>query len=377
MSDIFKDAVVELNLEVSEMETDISGVVVLDRTRVQEILNDYEDEKPQFPVLRVEAGTVSKNGNLWPEDILDSVAEQINSAEIPGFWGHIPPEQRGYVYPDPETLWLGATVKKEAGKKVLYVKGYNHPESRARKHRRLAKVTSWMGKASGRVINGVRNVETFALESIDWARPGSNGMSARVVAWASEMEDERSDNDVDWAKITLADIQRENPALFTLMKQQVEAEQAAAVQEMKEKADKAEEQGTLLGNLRKLLKIDEEKDIIEAVTEIVTKVEDEGKKAIKDRVAAIVGKKVTDERAKATIMRLIPVSEMEALSDKDEDAIKGFVEGKMKDDEDIAAVVSEMSGAPAPLSRTGDHSRDGSREKVGRSGMVRSGVTKL
>lgn len=371
MSDVFTDEQVELSITVSEMATDVGQVVRLDPTRVQEILDDYEDDKPQFPILRIEAGTVSGNGNNWPESLLTNIAEQINNEERPGYWGHIAPNERSYKFPDPETIWLGATVKNESGKQVLYVKGYNVPGGRARKHRRMAKVTSWAGKASGRVVNGIRNIESFALESIDWARPGSNGMSARVVAWATEME---GSEEMDFSKVTLADIERENPSLFELMRQRVQAETAAQVQEMKDKADKADEAEGVFAKLRKLLKIGDDADVVEAVAEAMTKVEDIGKGELRDRVAAVLTGKLKNEKAKSAVLRLFPVTEMVGKTDEE---IKTEVESFLTTDDDAKAIVTEMEQAPAPLARGGRQNQGGDRSKVGGSGMVVTGVTKL
>lgn len=371
---VFTDEPVQFFLEVEEMETteDVSRIVTLDRTRVEEILKDYNDEHPQFPILRVEAG-LSGNGNNWPESVLSDIAEQINRDEKPGYWGHIPPEQRGYVFPDVETLWLGATVKTESGKKVLYVKGYNHPESRARKHRRLAKVTSWAGKASGHVVSGVRQIEKFALESIDWARPGANGMNARVIAWATEMEG--SEDEVsDLSKVTVDELRAANPSLFTLVRQEVEREQQQAVQEMKEKADRAEQADTVFTKLRKLLKIDDSKDIVEAVTEAVSRVEEISKGELKEKVlAALTGKlgdKDETKAARQTILRLFPVTEMVGKTD---DEIKTAVENFLSNDDEAKVIVTEMVQPPSPLRGQGSHKKS----DVGRSGMVSVGTTKL
>lgn len=371
---VFTNEPVELNLEVSEMVSEIGQVVRLDQSRVQELLEDYEDDKPQFPILRVTAGEVSGNGNDWPNSILTSVAEQVNAQEYPGYWGHIKPEERGYVFPDIETVWLGATVKTEAGQPVLYVKGYNVPGGKPRKHRRLARFTSWAGKASGRVINGVRKIESFTLESIDWARPGSNGMNAKVVAFATEMEGgENTVSELDLSKVTLDDIEKGNPSLFALMRQKVEAD--LDVTEMKKAQDALTERETLLLKLRKLLKINDDADVEEAVVRMVEQIDNLGATTLKEKVAEYLAEKFKGEdkaAARKTILRLIPVTEMEGASDED---LKKKVDEKLSDDDEIKTVVTEMIQGPGPLSRG---RRDlGGNDKVGNSGMVKVGATKL
>lgn len=368
MSDIFNE-VVDLDIEVSEMASDAGHIVKLNKVRVQELLDEYEDEKPQFPILRIESG-VSGNGNNWPVSVLESVCEQINSDEKPGYWGHIRPEDRSYVFPDPETLWLGATIKAEGGKNVLYVKGYNLPGSKARRHRSLAKVTSWAGKGSGKIVNGVRMMEKFALESIDWARPGAAGMSAHVVGFATEMEG--SENQVDWSKITLADIERENPSLLALMQQKVEGAHKDSITEMEADAEFGKEAKGIFEKLREALGVDEKTDLVATVTEMKEQTDNLSKTTLQDKVKGILGGKLKSTHAQAAVGRMIDVTEMEGLSDED---LASKVDEILGSDADIKAVITEMEQAPAPLpSRRRDM---GEGSKVGASGMVTVGSQKL
>jgi hypothetical protein len=379
MADEFVIENAELELEVSEMVGDVSGIVKLNKTRVAELTEAYEDEHPQFPILRVEAG-LSGNGNNWPDAILHNVAEQINKDEKPGYWGHIPPDRVGYDYPDPETLWLGAVVKKESGKDVLYVKGYNIPGGRARRHSKsgLARLTSWAGKASGKVVGGVRHIETFRLSSIDWARPGSQGMNAAVAGYATEMK-EGEVAEVDWAKATLADIERENPSLFKLMKARVEEEMEDSISEMKKDADAGKESETIFSKLRKLLGIGDDADVVEAVTEVVSKVDAIGTGELKERVLTALTKHLKGDEPKvkatrATVMRLFPVTEMVG---KDDGEIEKAVETFLAEDAEASVLVTEMVTAPAPLSRSRQNGDKSDGGKVGRSGMVSVGSSKL
>jgi hypothetical protein len=360
---------IEVDVDVAEMTEDVAGIVKLNANRVQELLDDYGDDKPQFPILKIRAG-ISGNGNNWSEAVLNDVAEQINLDEKPGYWGHINPAERGYAFPDPETLWLGAKVKKENGQSVLYVKGYNIPGGRARRHRSLAKVTSWAGKCSGPVVGGVRQIQKFALESIDWARPGTQGMSAGVVALATEME-EGDKVEVDWGTVTLTDLEKHNPSLFTLMKQKVEADHADSVTEMEADAEKGKQAETVFSRLRQVLGIDDKTDIIEAVTEVQERVDNINQLEIKDKLLAVLTGKLKNPKARATVLRLIPVQEMEGKTD---DEIETLVTEMFTNDEDIKAVVTEMEQSPAPLTQG---RRERGTSKIGGSGMVRETTTKL
>lgn len=370
-----KDAV--LDLEVSEMTADAGKIVSIPRMRVQELQDVYGDDKPEFPVLRVRVGKEpTKNGNLWPPSILGIVEEQINKQEFPGYLGHISPEREGYDFPATQTLWLGARVVDEGGEPTLYVKGYNIPGRTARSDVKagVIKTASWRGKASGRVVNGVKMIENMVLKSIDWARPGTNGMDAKVVAIASEMEGSEEVAEVNIGKLTLDDVQRENPSLFTLMKQKVEDEHADDVQEMKEKADKADEAESLFTKLRKLLKIEETDDIYKAVSDAIEKVEKVGAGELRDQVLNVLKTKLKgNERAQSAVLRLFPVTEM---AGKDEDEIKTEVEKFLSDDEDAKAIVTEMVQGPAPLTSR-SRGLGTTDDKRGSSGMVKVGSKKL
>lgn len=367
----------ELDVQVSEMATDAAAFVTLDPAKVQRLTETYQDDAPEFPVLKVEPGT-SKNQRVWSDDLMHDIAEQINTLQPVAYQGHIKPEDDGYAFPPVQTIWLGATAKKEGSQTVLYVKGYNIPGSEIR-DKKLVKSgivteTSWRGKAAVRTVNGVQHIDRFVLESIDWSRKGKAGMKAGVVAIASEMN-EGSDNDMEWAKVTLDDIRRENPALFDLMKAQVEADSATQVAEMKEKADKADEAETVFTKLRAVLKVDEAADVIAAVTDVVSKVEKIGAKEIRERISDILGGKIKDDRAKATVMRLLPVSEMEGL---DDDKLAAKIDEVFESDEDIKSIVSEMGSGPAPLAHgRSSESRQSGGSKVGASGMVTVGRRKL
>lgn len=361
----FSDEPLELTFEVSEMVSEIGQVVRLDQSRVSTLLEDYGDDKPQFPILRVESGQ-SGNGNNWPESLLVDIAEQINREEKPGYWGHIKPDERGYVFPDPETLWLGATVKNESGKKVLYVKGYNIPGGRARRHRSLAKVTSWAGRGGGKFVNGVRQMERFVLESIDWARPGSAGMNARVVSWATEMEG--SDKEVDWSKVTLDEIERENPSLFTLMEQRAASKTQAVVTEMEKKVEKGEEAQSLVDKLYAALGLKPEDDVdpIEKVATLVSEVEKVGTAEVRQRIKAVLSKKFKNEGTLKVLDRLVPVTEMSGANDDD---LEKKIDEWLSTDDDAKAIVTEMEQAPAPLTRSARGNGNES-DKIGQSGMV-------
>jgi len=365
----------DATMEVSEMAADAGAIVQLDPSRVQQLTEATGDEKPQFPILRVEGGT-SGNGNHWSDEILRDVAEQINKEEPVAYLGHIKPEDDGYAFPEPQTIWLKAVTRDEGGKTVLYVKGYNFPQAKIREYLRtgVTRVASWRGKAAGPVMGGVRYIKEFKLESFDWSRKGKQGMNARVVALATEMQ-EGSEDDVEIGKLTLTELQAANPSLVDLIKAEGKKETEATISEMEPKVEAADKAEETFKKLRDVLGIDESADIVQAVGDVVEQVENVSKKTLMEKIGEVVAGKVKGDRARSAVLRLVPVTEMEGKSDDD---LKSAVEALFDSDEDIKAIVTEMEGGAGPLRHTGSGDRmTGSESKVGQSGMVKTGTTKL
>jgi hypothetical protein len=357
LHDIILDGVV-----VTEMEAGVENYVPLDPKLVAELTQG--DDNPQFPVICIESGT-SKNKFEWPHDVLVDAAEQVNKMQPVGYLGHIRPEDDRYAFPPPQTKWLKAVTKKEGDKTKLYVKGYNLPEPEPiRRYVRMGLVdsTSWKGKASVQHLRGgVQRVTKFALESIDWSRKGKAAMSARLITVAAEMEGEEEVDGL--SKVTIAEITAENPSLVELIKRDGAAEAEAKVAEMEEVVEEVEEHRTLMTKLRELLGIDEKVDLLEAVGLLQTKFTDITTKNVKERVGELLKSKVKDDDARAAVLRLIPVNEMEDLED---DALKTKVAETMESDETIKAIVNRFSGAPPPTGKKRDIAEMGDGENDGR-----------
>jgi hypothetical protein len=342
LHDIYLDSI-----PIAEMDAGAEEYVPLDPKIVNRIKKDMEDENPQFPVIKVMEGT-SRNKIRWDGDILVSIAEQINENQPVGYLGHIKPEDDRWVLPPPQTWWLKGVTKKEGDKTVLYVKGYNLPDEPIRRYVKAGVVNSvsWHGKAAVQhVKGGIQQVKEFALESIDWSRKGKAAMSARLVTVAAEMEGEE-ERVSDISKLTPAELKAENPNLYQLIVNETEAGQEEKIEELQEKAKDAETSGALFAKLREVLHIDDKADILEAVSKVVTAVEEIGRKNVTERLAAILTEKIKDDDARAAVMRLMPVAEM---GDLDDDKLKEKVNETIDNDETIKAIVNRFSGSPAPL----------------------------
>lgn len=376
------DTILDFEFELQEMTVDPKSVVAVNPNRVAELAECYSDETPEFAVLRIQGGAVSGNGNDFADSVFTDVAEQINRSEKPGYLGHIKPEDKGYVFPEPQALWLAAKATRESGKPTLYVKGYLINGTLGKKHVKsgLIKTASWAGKASGKIVGRVKKIDKFLCESIDWSRPGSEGMDARVVAIVTEMEG--SEDNVDWATATLADIRAGNPSLFDLMKQEVEKENQAHVSEMEADAEYGKTAKGLLSKVREALGLgdkDKDEEILTHVTEMQEERSNRNTKTLRTKIAAHLKDKIKNEQARSAVLDLIPISEMSGL---DDDALVKAVDKQFEDNKNIQFIVTEMDSGPTPLTHRGRREPSGgagggSGKKQDRVGMTRTSTVKL
>lgn len=366
LHDIFLEGVT-----VVEMEAGFEDYVKLPKALIAELTED--DDNPQFPVICIETG-VSANKFEWTEEVLEDAARQINEMQPVGYLGHIKPEEDRYAFPPIQTKWLKAVTKKEGNKTKLFVKGYNLPDPEPiRRYVRLGLVdsTSWKGKAAVQHLKGgVQRVTKFALESIDWSRKGKAAMSARLVTVAAEQAGKEGDEVSDLAKVTVAEITAENPNVVELIKRDAVVEANEKIAEMEPVVEEVEEHRTLMTKLRELLGIDKDADLLEAVGELQTKFTSITTKNVTERIGELLKSKIKDDKARAAVLRLIPVNEMEDLED---DALKTKVEETMEGDETIKAIVNRFQGTAPPkgkdrdISEMGDGDDTAERYKSGRS----------
>jgi hypothetical protein len=124
-----------LSATVAEMSPDPAAGSIdipVDTGKIKGILE--RDKDPRFVTIQVAREGVSKNGRNYSADVIQSIAEQINSTQPIGGAGHIPDDQRSHAFPKTETVWLGAVVKEIDGKKVCYAKGYVFPDAQNRRN---------------------------------------------------------------------------------------------------------------------------------------------------------------------------------------------------------------------------------------------------
>lgn len=310
---------------IAEMSTDgLSGKidVPVDADLLREIVGD--DASPMFVTIEVAREGKSRNNRYYGKKIIQSMAEQINSRHPDGYMGHLTDDERSHKFPEPQTIWLGATAKEVNGKAVLFAKGYVLPEAKSlRSYLRKAKAAGKNVAVSvyGKVRNAVRNTAgvldltnaTFMLESVDWARPGSEGFPSQgQFMVTAEMVDNAKGEEMTKeevvASLTADELKDMNPELVAEMTTEaVEAAKETVVSEMTAESDKAvqtiaEMQSTinqyeLKEQLRDKVRSPAARKVIEGM--VLSEMTDEA------TVAETVDKVLASESGKAVISEMI------------------------------------------------------------------------
>lgn len=217
------------------------------------------DKNPMFVTIEVINEGVSRNGRAYDRETIISLAEQINAKKPTGYFGHLKDDERGNKFPEPQTIWIGAKVEEVGGKVRLFAKGYVLPEAKSlrsflKKAKAISKnvAVSVYGLAQV-VVDKVSNtqlVKSMQLESIDWARPGSEGVpNMGLFTVTSEMADDSEDikkqgeskpmNKQEVLKsATAAELKEANPEVVSeMVTEAVEAKQAELETVVSEMAD--------------------------------------------------------------------------------------------------------------------------------------------
>lgn len=358
--------------------------------RAASIKAALEDDKTEIAVVRVEEGW-SRSGRLWPATEIDRIVAQTNELEPVGHLGHIPDDEESTSMPEPQTTWVGAIAKTEPSKlkgkvgemvRVAYFAGYNHPGAKIRGiiKARGVRGISWWGKANQVPVPG-RGVEmrNFDLLALDWARKLSEGMpSSTVVAIAGEMKGTDM-AEVDLAQVTPEQFKEGNPNGYALLVKEVEDKHKDTIGEMTAKVEQGDAAQTEIEELRKVLKIDKDKPLLETVTSLMSRLGDKAKELVKAELDRILGEKITDEKTREVVARLVPVGEMESkvADESDPEAAKKLVSEMVDEafnkDDAIKTLVGEQ--APVNVRRREDLQREGGSSLENNDYVTRERVT--
>jgi hypothetical protein len=332
-----------------------------------------EDDKPEFPVVRVESGW-SRSRRLWTGEQVTAIADQVNQLQPVGHLGHIKDEDEATAFPEPQTTWFAATTKTESSQQkdrigeqitVAYFAGYNLPGASVRRYIRSKAVrgVSWWGRGEQVPIPGQGvEVRGFVLKSLDWARKLSEGMpSSSVVAVTGEQETNMAK---ELSQVTPEEFKAENPNGYALLVTEATAEKDKTIGEQEAKITEGEEAKSLLTKLCEAIGIDDPAKLLQAVTDLKTRIGDKAKLTTEAALDKLLAEKVPDESKRALVKRLLPVGEMElkvadAKDAEEADKLIGeMVDKAFNDDDTIQTVIGEMQ-APV-VRRREDLSRTGS-----------------
>jgi hypothetical protein len=350
---------------VAEITSDaVAGMVPLPAELVAEVTQG--DDDPRFATIVIESGW-SKSRRLWPPEIFENVAEQINNdadEPIVGYVGHITPDDDPYAFPDINFRWLRARVTRSGDKAKLAVKGYVLPGTKGREYlqKRLARTFSWAGRAAEIPYERGVKVNQFQIKSIDLARPRSAGMSARLVgALTSEMEEGgNSVKPEEIAALQENELRAHNAGLVTAIEENARKPLETKVTEMEKETKKVEPVLSLLPQLRSLLGLKDDADEISVVQSTIDKLKAEGKSLRENILDKVLEKRLKGgSEADRALVRRVLVGEMESRdvkltgnSEDDMKAVSEMVTQIIDGDNDLKTRVSEMETTAPDLPAT-------------------------
>lgn len=323
-----------------------------------------KDANPQFVTLEIISG-VSTSKRRWKPEHLERVARIVNERRPVGYKGHIPEKDSPTAFPPIHTMWLGAVTKRVGEKCYLYLKGYNKPtEIRDEIDLGMVDAVSIYGDSTlRRGADGVLDVVDFQLESIDWARKGRNGMPSRVVSITAEMKDDETRGGkkkvetAEIAALTEQELRSNNPTLVELITRKTADEFQTKLGEQTAAVEAAKADTLTLKNLREKLGLKDDADIVAAVTELVEDLKTTTKATISElKEKAIVKIAGDNERAQKLVRRLVGEqieTDFTTVGEKTGEEIEAKVKSIVEDDEDIKAVIGEMSDRSPARSREG------------------------
>jgi hypothetical protein len=252
------------------------------------------DESPMFVTVEAVNEGKSANKRFYDQDVIMEIARQVNEKRPDAYLGHLADEDRNTKRPEPQTIWLGSVVKKMDGKLRLFVKGYVLPNAKQlRSYLKKAKASgknvavSVYGQAKQTWDEAITayKLSEFNLESIDWVRSGSEGITpASAFQITSEMKNVASREETI-RQMSVAELKAINPALVKAIKSEVEVE---TITEMDEGLNKE------LTNIREMVG----DDPIESIRSLQMTVAEQ-------KIDSSLQSKITDVTTRKLVKRMI------------------------------------------------------------------------
>lgn len=362
--------IIKCDTRVLEMvsETTMINVPVHPSINIDVITAD--DPDPRFVNVEViRGGTISGNNRRYNNENVRQINKMVPGVQ--GFLGHPDPSKYGFEFREPQCIFVGSMLDTmEDGSIRCIAKCYLFKSSRLREWipKSIAANNPMTVSINGRadVIRSGEYIDVVTvndLESIDWANPGTEGISSsRAMSVVREMENNNNGGNTMEVKdilqnatvtefkafnpngysnmvksISLTELQAHNPDLVKAI------EDSARISEMK----------LTIGGTEKVVKLTE-------MQGIVTDLEGQVATAKNEAQAS----KLTEFKT-AKIAEMIPEELREQVSKRvtgdTEDAIVASINAEI-------GYIREMKGLGAndPIGRQTSHSSDSVKESVAR-----------
>lgn len=359
--------IIKCDTRVLEMVSESTMINVQVHPSVNIDVITADDPDPRFVNVEViRGGTVSGNNRRYSNENVRQISRMVPGVQ--GFLGHPDPSKYGFEFREPQCIFVGSMLDTmEDGSIRCIAKCYLFKTSRLREWipKSIAANNPMTVSINGRadVIRSNEYIDVVTvneLESIDWANPGTEGISSsKAMSVVREMENNSGGNDMEVKdilknatvtefkafnpdgyscmikSISLTELQANNPDLVT------QIEDAARISEMK----------LTVGGTEKSVKLTEMQEII---TEL------EGK--LKTAENAERESKLTEYKT-AKIAECIPEDLREQVSKR----VRGKTESEIDTSiENEISYIREMKGLDqnTPIGRNINNHSDDVRESV-------------
>lgn len=266
------------------------------------------DDDPMFVTIDALSDTVSGNSRRWTSEELHNVAKQVMENKPDGYQGHLRPDERSSKAPDAVTMWLGAKVTNHKGKNRLFIKGYVLPKaSQFKDYLRRAGAAgknvavSVYGQAFEKWNEALKafEISNFQLESIDWARPGSEGVpNSGYLKITAEMDGGDHMDKVEVLKATtVSEMKEHNPSVVQEIETHAQSELLGVVSEMTE-----------------TLGVTDQKELPKVVSEMKARNGELETQVAHSEVDKALGNKVTNVAARQALRKMV-IGEMKDSTD--------------------------------------------------------------
>lgn len=362
--------IIKCDTRVLEMvsETTMINVPIHPSINIDVITAD--DPEPRFVNVEViRGGTISGNNRRYNNENVRQINKMVPGVQ--GFLGHPDPSKYGFEFREPQCIFVGSMLDTmEDGSVRCIAKCYLFKSSRLREWipKSIAANNPMTVSINGRadVIRSGEYIDVVTvndLESIDWANPGTEGISSsKAMSVVREMENNNNGGNTMEVKdilknATVTEFKAFNPDGYSSMVKSISLTELQAhnpdlVRAIEDSA-RISEMKLTIGGAEKVVKLTEMQGI---VTDL------EGQVATAKNEAQV--SKLTEFKT-AKIAEMIPEELREQVAKRvtgdTEDAIVASINAEI-------GYIREMKGLGAndPIGRQVSHSSDSVKESVAR-----------